>query len=73
MSTNEDTRKGGLMRLSTCTIGLRKVNSIQPKLLSTANDNVFEDADGDSMIYFDKILQNLVTAMEHLDPFVRKV
>jgi len=51
------------------------LTSIQPKLLSTRhpNDDVFEDAGGDSRVDFDKILQNLVTTMEHPDPFVRKV
>jgi len=51
---------------------LQFLTSILPKLIVRNED--FEDG-GDSYnkIDFDKILQSLVTTMEHPDPFVRKV
>jgi len=50
---------------------LQFLNSMLPKLLMKNED--FEDAGTYNRVDFDKILQSLVTAMEHPDPFVRKV
>lgn len=53
------------------------LQSVLPKLL-TVEDHVQEEAiddmgQGGMKVDFDKILQSLVTTMEHPDPFVRKV
>ena len=53
------------------------LQSVLPKLLAV-NNHVIEEAidDMESLgmkVDFDKILQSLVTTMEHPDPFVRKV
>mmetsp|Transcript_21161 Transcript_21161/g.61543 ORF Transcript_21161/g.61543 Transcript_21161/m.61543 type:complete len:1588 (-) Transcript_21161:127-4890(-) len=54
-------------------LSLGFLQSALPKLLETNDD--FEDANSASFarVDFDKILQSLVTTMEHPDPFVRKV
>ena len=52
-------------------IALLFLNSMLPKLLMKNED--FDDAGTYNKVDFDKILQSLVTTMEHPDPFVRKV
>jgi hypothetical protein len=90
--TSEDARKGGVVALAACEIGLKKADennpsvmackdfalgflqTILPKLLVSDDNELFED--GNSSLHnldSDKILQTLVTIMEHPDPFVRKV
>jgi len=50
------------------------LQSVLPKLLTLDNDTPMEeDETGGAAVNFDKILQALVTTMEHPDPFVRKV
>lgn len=53
------------------------LQSVLPKLLVVKNniqDAAIDDMEGEAMkVDFDKILQSLVTTMEHPDPFVRKV
>jgi len=51
-------------------LALTFLQSVLPKLLENNED--FEDG-STTMVDFDKILQSLVTTMEHPDPFVRKV
>ena len=58
---NSSIRQGALMYL----------NSVLPQMLMINED--FEDAGSSNKVDFDKILQSLVTTMEHPDPFVRKV
>jgi hypothetical protein len=49
------------------------LQSVLPKLL-VMNSEAIDDMDAQGMkVDFDKILQSLVTTMEHPDPFVRKV
>ena len=49
------------------------LQSVLPKLL-VINSEAIDDMDDSGMkVDFDKILQSLVTTMEHPDPFVRKV
>lgn len=49
------------------------LQSVLPKLL-VVNSEAIDDMDDDGMkVDFDKILQSLVTTMEHANPFVRKV
>lgn len=49
------------------------LQSVLPKLL-VVNSEAIDDMDDSGMkVDFDKILQSLVTTMEHPDPFVRKV
>lgn len=49
------------------------LQSVLPKLL-VMNSEAIDDMDDQGMkVDFDKILQSLVTTMEHPDPFVRKV
>ena len=45
------------------------LRSVLPKLLSTNKQSIEKS----SKVDFDKVLQSLVTTMEHPDPFVRKV
>mmetsp|Transcript_1451 Transcript_1451/g.2089 ORF Transcript_1451/g.2089 Transcript_1451/m.2089 type:complete len:1590 (+) Transcript_1451:106-4875(+) len=52
-------------------LSLQFLNSVLPKLLMSNED--FEDSGTSNKVDFDKILQSLVTTMEHPDPFVRKV
>ncbi len=55
-------------------LALGFLQTVLPKLLVSDDDELFED--GNSSFHkldFDKILQSLVTIMEHPDPFVRKV
>ena len=53
-------------------LSLSFLQSVLPKLLENNED--FEDGgDGSTKVDFDKVLQSLVTTMEHPDPFVRKV
>ena len=52
-------------------LALLFLNSMLPKLLMKNED--FEDSGTHNKVDFDKILQSLVTTMEHPDPFVRKV
>ncbi len=52
-------------------LALLFLNSMLPKLLMKNED--FEDSSAHNKVDFDKILQSLVTTMEHPDPFVRKV
>ena len=47
------------------------LETILPQLLDNNDD--FEDSEASLYVDFDKILQSLVTTMEHPDPFVRKV
>jgi len=51
-------------------LALSFLQSVLPKLLENNED--FEDGSS-ARVDFDKILQSLVTTMEHPDPFVRKV
>ena len=51
-------------------LALSFLQSVLPKLLENNED--FEDGSS-AKVDFDKILQSLVTTMEHPDPFVRKV
>lgn len=49
------------------------LQSVLPKLL-VVNSEAIDDMDDEGMtVDFDKILQSLVTTMEHANPFVRKV
>jgi len=48
------------------------LQSVLPKLL-VCNSEAIDDLDSGMKVDFDKILQSLVTTMEHPDPFVRKV
>jgi hypothetical protein len=49
------------------------LQSVLPKLL-VVNSEAIDDMDNEGMhVNFDKILQSLVTTMEHANPFVRKV
>jgi hypothetical protein len=50
---------------------LQFLNSMLPKLLRNNED--FEYSGSYNKVDFDKILQSLVTTLEHPDPFVRKV
>ena len=52
-------------------LALLFLNSMLPKLWVKNED--FEDSSTYNKVDFDKILQSLVTTMEHPDPFVRKV
>jgi len=52
-------------------LALLFLNSMLPKLWMKNED--FEDSSTYNKVDFDKILQSLVTTMEHPDPFVRKV
>ena len=56
---NASIRQGSLIFLET----------ILPQLLGSNED--FEEIEGSLYVDFDKILQSLVTTMEHADPFVR--
>lgn len=47
------------------------LQSVLPKLLM--QNEAFEDDSASTKVDFDKILQSLVTTLEHADPFVRKV
>ena len=50
------------------------LQSVLPKLLVVNSEAAIEDMESGGMkVDFDKILQSLVTTMEHPDPFVRKV
>ena len=51
------------------------LQSVLPKLLVINSEAAIDDMEsqGGMMVDFDKILQSLVTTMEHPDPFVRKV
>jgi Vacuolar 14 Fab1-binding region len=48
------------------------LQSVLPKLLMTDNQT-FEDQGASMKMDFDKLIQSLVTTLEHPDPFVRKV
>ena len=48
------------------------LQSVLPKLLIENNDGLFEE-DAPMKVDFDKLIQSLVTTLEHPDPFVRKV
>lgn len=48
------------------------LQSVLPKLLMTDNDT-FDDKGASTKVDFDKLIQSLVTTLEHPDPFVRKV
>ena len=48
------------------------LQSVLPKLLIENDDGLFEE-DAPMKVDFDKLIQSLVTTLEHPDPFVRKV
>ena len=52
-------------------LALAFLETVLPQLL--VNNEDFEDGSDSMSVDFDKILQSLVTTMEHPDPFVRKV
>ena len=52
-------------------LALSVLETVLPQLLVTNDD--FEDGGASMSVDFDKILQSLVTTMEHPNPFVRKV
>ena len=55
-------------------LALGFLQTILPKLLNSEDSALFEDGTASfHKVDFDKILQSLVTIMEHPDPFVRKV
>jgi hypothetical protein len=49
------------------------LQSVLPKLLVLNSDSIDDLEDRGMKVDFDKILQSLVTTMEHANPFVRKV
>jgi len=55
-------------------LALGFLQTVLPQLLVSDDDALFEDGNSSfHKVDFDKILQSLVTIMEHPDPFVRKV
>ncbi len=52
---------------------LQFLNSMLPKLLMKNEDFMFENSGTHNKVDFDKILQSLVTTLEHPDPMTRKV
>mmetsp|Transcript_8313 Transcript_8313/g.12314 ORF Transcript_8313/g.12314 Transcript_8313/m.12314 type:complete len:1668 (+) Transcript_8313:74-5077(+) len=54
-------------------LALTFLDTVLPKLEVNSDDLEFEVASASSVADFDKIIQSLVTTMEHPDPLVRKV